>query len=104
MFKYETIEELVTAAEKAGTKISELVIEDQAKAMEKVRMEVYEKMELSFQVMRDSVKTGMDKNLKSTSGLTGGEGYLMNDYSKEKESLCGEFMTKAIARALAAAT
>ena len=103
MLKYETIEELVTTAEKAGVKISELVIEDQAKSMEKDRMEVYEKMELAFQVMRDSVKTGMDKNLKSTSGLTGGEGYLMNEYSKEKEGLSGSFMTGAIARALSAA-
>ena len=103
MLKYESIEELVMQAEKKNVKISELVIEDQALAMEKDEIEVYEKMELAFQVMMESVKTGLDKNLKSTSGLTGGEGYLMNEYAKEKESLCGEFMGKAIARSLAAA-
>ncbi len=103
MLKYESIEELVMQAEKKNVKISELVIEDQALAMEKDELEVYEKMELAFQVMMESVKTGLDKNLKSTSGLTGGEGYLMNEYAKGKESLCGEFMGKAIARSLAAA-
>lgn len=103
MLKYESIEELVMQAEKKNVKISELVIEDQAFAMEKDELEVYEKMELAFQVMMESVKTGLDKNLKSTSGLTGGEGYLMNEYAQGKESLCGEFMGKAIARSLAAA-
>lgn len=103
MLKYETIEELVRLAEEKNVKISELVIEDQALAMEKDRLEVYEKMEIAFKVMMESVKTGLDKNLKSTSGLTGGEGYLMNAYASGKDSLCGEFMSKAIARSLAAA-
>lgn len=103
MLKYETIQELVTEAEKRNVKISELVIEDQARAMEKSVDEVYEKMELSFQIMMDSVKTGLDKDQKSTSGLTGGEGYLMSQYAEGGESLCGDFMARAIARALSVA-
>ena len=46
MLKYETIEELVLLAEEKNVKISELVIEDQALAMEKDRLVVYEKMEI----------------------------------------------------------
>ena len=103
MLKYETIEELVLKAQEANVKISELVLEDQALSMEKDSLEVYEKMEMAFQIMRDSVNTGLDKNLKSTSGLTGGEGYLMNEYANGDNSLCGQFMSKAIARALSAA-
>ncbi len=71
--------------------------------MEKTSAEIYEKMEISFQVMRDSVKAGMDKDLKSTSGLTGGEGYLMNEYAGSGDTLCGSFMAGAMARALAVA-
>ncbi len=102
MLKYESISELVEEAEKRNKKISELVLEDQAKDMEKTPLELYEKMEVSFQVMTESVKAGMKKDQKSMSGLTGGEGYLMNEYSK-KGGLSGGFMTKAMARALAVA-
>ena len=103
MLKYESIQELVEEAEKRNVRISQLVLEDQAISMEKSELEVYEKMELSFQIMRESVQAGMDKNQKSTSGLTGGEGFLMNQYAMNNGGLSGSFMTKAIARALSAA-
>lgn len=103
MLKYESIKELVAEAEKKGAKISEIVLADQALAMEKTTSEIYEKMEISFQVMQESVKAGLKKEQKSTSGLTGGEGYLMNEYADHKDALCGPFMAKALARALAVA-
>lgn len=102
MLKYESIQELVLEAEKRDIKISQLVLEDQARCMEKSEREIYEKMEESFQIMRESVKAGMDKNQRSTSGLTGGEGFLMNEYATSNGGLSGSFMTKAIARALSA--
>lgn len=102
MLKYESVSELVAEAEKRNIKISELVLEDQAKSMEKEPLELYEKMEISFQVMRDSIKEGMKKDQKSMSGLTGGEGYLMNEYAATG-GISGNFMTKAMARALAVA-
>ena len=102
MLKYESIQELVLEAEKRDIKISQLVLEDQARCMEKSEREIYEKMEESFQIMRESVKAGMDKNQRSTSGLTGGEGFLMNEYARNNGGLSGSFMTKAIARALSA--
>lgn len=102
MLKYESISELVAEAEKRNIKISELVLEDQAKSMEKEPLELYEKMEISFQVMKDSIKEGMKKDQKSMSGLTGGEGYLMNEYAATG-GISGNFMTKAMARALAVA-
>lgn len=103
MLKYESIQELVEEAEKRNVRISQLVLEDQAISMEKSEQEIYEKMEMSFQIMRESVQAGMDKDQKSTSGLTGGEGFLMNQYAMNNGGLSGSFMTKAIARALSAA-
>lgn len=102
MLKYESVSELVAEAEKRNIKISELVLEDQAKSMEKEPLELYEKMEISFQIMEDSIKEGMKKDQKSMSGLTGGEGYLMNEYAATG-GISGNFMTKAMARALAVA-
>lgn len=104
MIKYDSIHKLIKEAEKKNKKISEVVLEDQAKAMEKAEAELYKKMEESFEVMLSSVKEGLKKDQTSTSGLTGGEGYLMNHYaSTAGKSLCGDFMAKAMARALAVA-
>ncbi len=103
MLKYESVSELVSEAEKQGIRISKLVLKDQAAAMDSTELEIYEKMEIDFQVMVQSVQTGQRKNQRSMSGLTGGEGYKMKKYSAEKGGLCGSFLTGAISRALAVA-
>lgn len=104
MLKYESLAELVNEATKRNIKISELVLQDQAKSMEKSELELYEQMELNFSIMKDSVADGMRKDQRSTSGLTGGEGYLMSEYVKRADGgLSGTFMSKAISRALAVA-
>ena len=58
MLKYESVSELVRKAEQKGVKISELVLADQAAAMEETELALYEKMELDFLVMANSVKEG----------------------------------------------
>ncbi len=104
MLTYDSIGELVREAEKRNVKISELVLADQAEAMEVSPMELYEKMELDFLVMRESVKAGQEENQKSMSGLTGGEGYKMKAYAEQKAGgLCGTLLSKAISRALSVA-
>ena len=103
MLNYESISELTEAAEKSGKKISEIVLEEQAASLEKSPLEVYEKMELDFQIMCDSVKEGQKKEQRSMSGLTGGEGFLMKEYALKGKGLCGEFLSKAMSRALAVA-
>ena len=103
MLKYESIAELVSEAEKQGIRISEMVMKDQAEAMETTELETFEKMELDFQVMVNSVHAGLQKDQCSMSGLTGGEGYKMKSYAAEKGGLCGSFLGGAIARALAVA-
>ena len=104
MLKYESVSELVRAAEENGKKISELVLADQAEALEITPLELYEWMEIDLQVMQDSVKAGTKKGQKSMSGLTGGEGFRMHKYVREKNGgLCGPFLGKAMAKALAVA-
>jgi L-serine dehydratase len=103
MLTYESIGELVREAEKRNVKISELVLADQAEAMEVSPMELFEKMELDFLVMNASVKAGQEENQKSMSGLTGGEGYKMKAYAEKNGGLCGTLLSKAISRALSVA-
>lgn len=104
MFTYTSIAELVEAAEKSGKKISELVLADQAESMEQSQEELFDRMSTDLDVMIDAVKFGKQKDQKSTSGLTGGEGWKMNDYTgRTQGGLSGTIIGHAIARALSVA-
>ena len=104
MLKYESISELIKAAEARHMKISQVVLEEQAEAMELTPLELIEKMEIDLQVMVQSVRAGEEKSQRSMSGLTGGEGWHMNDYVRRTGGgLSGAFLGKAMARALSVA-
>lgn len=102
MIKYKSIAELVHAAEQAQQKISEVCLRDQAEQMMETEEALYRRMEESFDVMCASVQAGKDPALRSTSGLTGGEGGRMLRYAEEKSGgLSGQFMARAMGRAMA---
>lgn len=101
MIKYSSIKELCDAAEAQGVKISELCLKDQAEQMQKPEEELYAIMEKNFDVMIESVGKGNDPKLRSTSGLTGGEGNKMLSYAEKTDGgLSGMFLARAIGRAM----
>ena len=100
MLKYESISELVNAAQERKLKISELVLSDQAEAMEQSPEELYERMRESFQVMRQSVAVGMREDLRSMSGLTGGRAAMLKDAVTGGKTVGGALLGRAAARAL----
>ena len=101
MIKYSSIKELCDAAEAQGVKISELCLKDQAEQMQKPEEELYAIMEKNFDVMMEAVGKGNDPKLRSTSGLTGGEGNKMLSYAEKTDGgLSGMFLAKAIGRAM----
>jgi L-serine dehydratase len=100
MLEYHSIEDLCRAAEQAQMKISELVLADQAEQMEIPAEEIYARMEKNLQVMRDAVREGMNPDLRSTSGLTGGDAAKMKAYA-ETGGMTGKFLNHAMAHAIA---
>ncbi len=100
MLKYDSIQELVDAAISSNTPLGSLILKDQAEQMELSEEEIYARMDKSFEVMEQSVQKGYKKTLKSTSGLTGGDAYIMKEYA-QTGGICGSFMTGAMARAIA---
>ena len=100
MLDYVSIAALCQAAEEAGKPVSEIVLADQAEQMETPAEELYARMARSLQVMRDAVREGKHPDLRSASGLTGGDAARMEAYA-ETGGLTGEFLNRAIARALA---
>jgi L-serine dehydratase len=104
MLSYQSIAELVETAEKEHKKISEIVLPDQAESMGKTEQEVFDQMNHDIDVMLEAVEYGKRKEQKSTSGLTGGEGFRMETYSqKTKGGLSGDTVSHAMMRALSVA-
>ena len=98
--EYTTIRELVETSLEKGRSIGKAVLEDQAVQMEQSEEALMAQMEKSLQVMEKAVERGMDPQLRSTSGLTGGDAWKMMEYGKSG-GITGSFMTGAMARALA---
>ena len=100
MLDYNSIAELIQAAKKENITISELVIRDQAEQTETPREKLFARMRDNLHVMQEAVAEGTAQDLMSTSGLTGGDAYKMQQYSKTG-GLCGSFFGNALTRALA---
>ncbi|MBR1856846.1 MAG: L-serine ammonia-lyase, iron-sulfur-dependent, subunit alpha [Oribacterium sp.] len=101
MLSYNSVKELVDLAVKSKCRISEICIKDQAKKMGKTEDELFAEMEKCFETMCESAEWGEQKGRRSTSGLTGDEGYLMKKYAEKDGGLMGKPMSRAVSRALA---
>ena len=100
-FNYSSVASIVTAAEKSGLPISAIVLRQQAEQMEQTEESIYEHMRKNYQVMAECIEPGCNKDLKSTSGLTGGSAFKMRQISESGKSLTGSFLSGALYRALA---
>lgn len=100
MLSYQTLSELCRAAEEAGRSIAQTVLSDQARQLEQEEQTLLGQMSARLQVMEESAQAGMDPELRSASGLSGGDGAKMGRYAKSG-GLAGTFLNGAIARALA---
>ncbi len=98
---YTSIQELVTLANETRTTIGQLVLSDQAAQMDLTPDQLLQIIDQRLSVMEASAQRGMQENIRSTSGLTGGDGWRMHLY--EENALGGEFCAKAMAIALSVA-
>ena len=80
--------------------ISALVLSDQAEQTEMPEEALYERMKNSLYVMQEAVREGKNPNLRSTSGLTGGDAARMEAYAAGG-GITGTFLNHAMARAVA---
>lgn len=103
MISYDAIQELVDTAKKKGKKISELVLADQARQMERSQEELLEEMRKSLQVMAESAAKGLSSVSKSASGLSGGDAAKMKQAIDAGQALGGKVLSETLAKALAIA-
>lgn len=100
---YKSIEELVNTANEEGTTISEITLMDQAFSMECSQEQIIERMAFQYEVMKSAVENGLNPNIRSTSGLTGGDAYRLKVVRDEEKTLCGSFFSGALMRAVSVA-
>ena len=98
---YKTIEGLVQAAEAAGCTISQVVLRQQAEQLGRTEQQLLEQMAGQYQVMAECIEPGTAPDLRSTSGLTGGDAYKMKLAVQRGCTLSGPVLSGALMRALA---
>lgn len=93
-------EELVKICRENGIPIWEYAIREEALRSETSREEVVEKMRRTLHVMMDSSTIAQEQEVKSISGLIGGDAYKIRSYADRGNTLTGSFINRAMARAL----
>lgn len=92
--------EMIHICESENISIAEYTIREEMEESRTTREELIEKMRKNLQVMINAAKEAMDKEVFSISGLIGGDAVKIRKYYENNETLCGDFIVKAMARAL----
>lgn len=101
MIKFSRIRDLTALANDSQQAISDIVWQYESERVERAANEVWESMAASWQVMRQSVATGLASVEKSASGLVGGDANRLYKQLQGGSSLAGQSMGRAAAYALA---
>jgi L-serine dehydratase len=95
-----TGKELLEICKEKNIPIWEYTIREEIEAVEVPREKVIERMKSTLHVMMNSSTYAQDNIVKSVSGLIGGDAYKIRKYAESGKTLTGEFMNKAMARAI----
>jgi len=97
---FRNVKELVDLATSENKLISELMIEQEMLVTRRSREEIMKQMDTNLTVMEDAVEKGL-KGVQSTSGLTGGDAVLLQNYMKKGNTLSGTLLIDAVSKAVA---
>lgn len=92
--------ELIDVCKKENISIWEYTIRTEMEKSELSREEIVEKMRKNLHVMLSSSSYAQDKEVRSVSGLIGGDAYRLRKYADNNNTLTGDFMVRAMARAI----
>lgn len=92
--------ELIDVCKQENCSIWEYSLKYEVKNSNLPEEQVFEIMRKSLHVMESSASEALEHEVKSTSGLIGGDAIKLNKYAESNNTLTGGFITKAMARAL----
>lgn len=101
MLKYDSVGELVEKAVDKGKNISDIVLEDQAAETGRTEEDLLIQMDDYLKVMEDAIKSDMQVDMRSPSGLSGGDAYKLKQAVDAGQTLGGNILGKALVKAIA---
>ena len=93
-------EELLKICDENNWLLSDYAINYEIENSGLSREQVLENTLKILHVMREGANEGQEKKIFSVSGLIGGDAYKINKYIEKNNTLCGETVVKAMARAI----
>lgn len=96
---YQSLESIVTYCNENQTSFFEAILADDMEEREVTREESLTQMTQMWDAML-MASEAYDKNQRSSSGLVGGQGLLMEEYRNTQDPICGEFISLVIGQAL----
>jgi len=101
MYEYRQVRDLMHLATVTGEDIIQIIIATECEDSELLPEEVRENMRHRWNLMRNSIRRGIESPQVSTGGLIGTNAAKLHQYSQEGEPLLGKLAAKASAYALA---
>ncbi|KGN03376.1 serine dehydratase [Clostridium novyi A str. 4570] len=95
-----TGKDLIDICNKENCSIWEYTLKCEAENSGLSEEQVFEKMKKNLDVMKESTSFALKNKIKSVSGLIGGDALKLNAYVEKNNTLTGNFMVKAMARAI----
>ncbi len=96
---YDSIADILEQSAAGGKAFWEVVMESDMESRDVSREASRETMKRMLDVMRDADR-GYEAERKSASGLSGGDGKLLEEYNRAGKNLCGDFLGKVMERAV----
>lgn len=93
-------EELLRLCNENNKKISEIVIQKEIKNSGVTYDELMNRMRDTLSVMKNSATSALNKEIRSVSGLTGGDSKKVEEYKNSGKALTGGLIISAMAKAL----
>lgn len=100
MYQFNRARELVEICNSRNLELPDAVILSEQEEWGHSRDEIWNKMESRLEIMENSIKKGLEPDLKSMGGLIGGNAAKLNSYI-QYGSLGGKIINQAVAYALA---
>lgn len=92
--------ELIEICKKEGLTISEYTIREEISKSGIDRKKIMDKMAQNLNVMKNSSEFAQENQVRSVSGLIGGDAVKLKEFADSGKTLTGEFMVRAMARAI----
>ena len=97
---FESLQELVLEAESKEKSLAEIVIETEIVISKLSVAEVRQRMEIRLATMKASAQQGLERPIKSISGISGGGAHKFWHWLDTNEPVTGSLLSRAVARAL----